>query len=132
MMCASRLYCDKQVRDLTNFPLIKMSEGKFKYIMAQVYIHGAMASAREVIRGSSSQKYHIDIYDTLRKEAKQYDLCTQCTGGGYIVHDSQNKYLKIYGRSQAMGKADHEKTREILSEKYPGYKIDAEPGDFEE
>lgn len=72
----------------------------------------------------------VDVYDQLQKEANKFDLCTQCLGGGIMVHDNDKNYIKIYGRSQTLGKADHHETREVLYEdcKYSAYKIDAESG----
>ncbi|XP_034667926.1 sex-regulated protein janus-B [Drosophila subobscura] len=131
LMRATRLYCDSAVRSLINFPVVKMEKGKSKYVMSHVYIHGMMGSAKQVIRSSPRAKYHLHVYDKLQKEANGLGLCTQGLGGGYLVYDPQNKYIKLYGRSGVLGKADHEKAKEILRKACPGCKIDAESGEIE-
>ncbi|KAH8293274.1 hypothetical protein KR018_006722 [Drosophila ironensis] len=126
-----RPYCAKIMQSLVKFPVAKIEDGKNKYMMAHVYIHGDMGNAKTVIRTSAKAKYHIDIYDALQAEAHKLGLCTQGLGGGYLVHDAQNKYIKIYGRSQLLGKANHEDAREILQPIYGEHKIDAETGGME-
>lgn len=51
-------------------------------------------------------------------------LETECVGGGRIEHRPDLKRIKVYGYSQAYGKADHEETKRILIPKYPGYEIE--------
>ncbi|EDV58321.1 sex-regulated protein janus-B [Drosophila erecta] len=131
MMQVARLYCEKPMRSLVAFPVAKVESGKSKYMMAHVYIHGEMGSAKQVIRSHSKAKYHLDVYDELKKEAEAMGLCTQGLGGGYLVHDKEKKYIKLYGKSQALGKADHEAARELLQPIYNDHKIDAESGGME-
>jgi len=140
------------MRSLVAFPVAKVESGKSKYMMAHVYIHGEMGSAKQVIRSHAKAKYHrkwnsshdlwvtlyyilshspVDVYDELKKEAEAMGLCTQGLGGGYLVHDKEKKYIKLYGRSQALGKADHEAARELLQPIYNDHKIDAESGGME-
>ncbi|KAH8255518.1 hypothetical protein KR038_004956 [Drosophila bunnanda] len=125
-----RPYCERP-RNLVLFPVAKIVSGKSKYMMAKVYIHGEMGKAKEVVRSNSSAKYHLDIYDALKEEAEDKGLCTQGQGGGFLIHDEQKKYIKLYGKSQSLGKANHEAAKEVLLTVYEGYKIDAEPGDIE-
>ncbi|XP_017860355.1 PREDICTED: sex-regulated protein janus-B isoform X1 [Drosophila arizonae] len=126
----TRMCCDAKVKNLVAFPEVNIGEGKLKYILAKVYVHGEMGQSKTVIRGVSRVKYHLDVYDQLQKEANKLDLCTQCLGGGIMVHDNDKHYIKIYGRSQTLGRADHHEAREVLHEhdKYSSYKIDAESG----
>ncbi|KAH8356806.1 hypothetical protein KR200_005386 [Drosophila serrata] len=131
LACVVRPYCEKPVRNLVKFPVAKIQTGKSKYMMAKVYIHGEMGNAKEVIRSDSKAKYHLDVYDALKDEAEQQGLCTQGLGGGFLVHDEQKKYIKLYGKSQALGKANHESAKELLQRMYEGHKIDAESGDME-
>ncbi|KAH8402927.1 hypothetical protein KR222_000385, partial [Zaprionus bogoriensis] len=147
---ASRNYTCPAVSNLVGFPVVRISNGKLKYILAKVYIHGEMQHAKTVIRAVGRVKYHreysdrliltitetrmkclasiVHIYDELQREANKLELCTQCLGGGILVHDPDNSYIKIYGRSHTLGKADHRETRDILCDEYPTYKIDAEHG----
>ncbi|KAH8329150.1 hypothetical protein KR074_004760 [Drosophila pseudoananassae] len=128
---AFRSYCDNPNRHLITFPVAQIQEGKSKYMMAYVYIHGEMANAKIVIRSNAKAKYHLDVYDELQKEASKKGLCTQGLGGGYMVHDPEKKYMKLYGRSTTLGKADHENAREVLQPSYSDHKIDAESGGME-
>ncbi|KAH8260055.1 hypothetical protein KR026_002426 [Drosophila bipectinata] len=131
LVIALRFYCDNPNRNLITFPVAQIQEGKSKYMMAYVYIHGEMANAKIVIRSNARAKYHLDVYDELQKEASQKGLCTQGLGGGYMVHDPEKKYMKLYGRSTTLGKADHENAREVLQPSYSDHKIDAESGGME-
>ncbi|ALC39021.1 CG18662 [Drosophila busckii] len=129
---ATRKYCDVQMKKLVTLPLVDIPEGKFKYVAAKVYIHGDMGHARTIVRGFQRVKYHLDVYDRVQNEVAALELCTQCVGGGYIVHDKEKKYIKIYGKSQTLGKADHRETKSILHSKFPDYHIDAQSGGMEE
>jgi len=46
------------MRSLVAFPVAKVESGKSKYMMAHVYIHGEMGSAKQVIRSHAKAKYH--------------------------------------------------------------------------
>ncbi|KAH8245074.1 hypothetical protein KR032_004430 [Drosophila birchii] len=131
MASSVRSYCEKPVRNLIAFPVVKIQPGKSKYMMAKVYIHGEMGSAKQVIRSNAKAKYHLDVYDELKKEAEQQGLCTQGLGGGYLVHDKAKKYIKLYGKSVSLGKANHEAAKEVLQNGYDDHKIDAESGGIE-
>lgn len=112
-----------------SFPRVKtQGNGPQKYVLAAVYLHGEMVDVKYVIRASQDAKYHLHIYDKLKEEASKLNLCTQCFGGGYLEHDPGKGYIKIYGRSKLLGKANHRDTRDILCEEYPTYIIDAEHG----
>ncbi|XP_001355830.1 sex-regulated protein janus-B [Drosophila pseudoobscura] len=123
-----RSYSDSAVASLLKFPSVTLEEGKSKYVLSHVYIHGMMGQARQVIRSCPRAKYHLNIYETLKKEANKLGLCTQGLGGGYIEYDPQKKYIKVYGKSGVLGKADHKKSQAILHKAYPDVKIDAERG----
>ncbi|EDV94059.1 GH25086 [Drosophila grimshawi] len=128
-MRTTRNYCnDKKLKNLVTFPEITIGQGKLKYIIAKVFVHDESEQSKIVIRGVPRVKYHFDVYDQLQKEASAQDLCTECLGGGQMVHDNDKKYIKIYGRLQRLGKADHLETREILraNSQYAAYNIDAE------
>lgn len=108
--------------------VVANGKGPLKYILAAVYSHGEMVNAKYVVRAAEGVKYHLHLYDKLRQDAAKVDMCTQCLGGGYLEHDPKKGYIKIYGRSKLLGKANHRDTRDILCEKYPTYVIDAEHG----
>lgn len=50
-------------------------------------------------------------------------LVFSCLGGGRIYHNPDKKVLKIYGYSEAYGKADHELASTLIKEKYPNYEV---------
>lgn len=130
VLSVTRLYgCTVDRSNVHSIPtVVTQGSGPLKYVLAAVYVHGEMVDVKYVIRASQDAKYHLQIYDNLREEAAKLDLCTQCFGGGYLEHDPGKSYIKIYGRSKLLGKANHRDTRDILCEKYPTYEIDAEHG----
>lgn len=54
----TRMCCDAKVKNLVAFPDVNIGEGKLKYILAKVYVHGEMGQSKTVIRGVSRVKYH--------------------------------------------------------------------------
>lgn len=50
--------CDAKVKNLVAFPEVNIGEGKLKYILAKVYVHGEMGQSKTVIRGVPRVKYH--------------------------------------------------------------------------
>lgn len=104
---------------------------------------------RHFVRGYARCEYHADIYDPFEEKIRGQGLDAQCLGGGRIVHkvthglnlftllagchfnaisrvhfQPDEKYLKVYGYSMGFGKANHERSVEILKTKYPDYKIE--------
>ena len=77
-----------------------------------------------LVRGYSWAEYHADIYDAEEEKLRKNGLDGQCLGGGRIIHNPNEKYLKVYGYSMGFGKADHTKTVEVLKQRYPDYKIE--------
>lgn len=65
-----RSYCDTPMRNLITFPIAEIQEGKSKYMMAYVYIHGEMGNAKIVIRSNARAKYHRKF----RKESKNQSV----------------------------------------------------------
>ncbi|KAM8715024.1 hypothetical protein ACLKA7_002126 [Drosophila subpalustris] len=128
-LATRKFCCDNRMSSLVSFPEVAVGDGKLKYILAKVYIHGEMGHAKTVVRTLGRVKYHLNIYDQLQKEAAAKNLCTQCLGGGTLVHDPEKHYIKIFGQSQTLGRANHDETKSILNDKYPDYKIDAESSD---
>lgn len=54
----ARTSCEAKVKNLVAFPEVAIGEGKLKYILAKVYIHGEMGQSKTVVRGVSRVKYH--------------------------------------------------------------------------
>lgn len=47
-------------------------------------------------------------------------------GGGTIMHDSVNKTIVIFGKSDIFGEANHYLTASLIREAYPDYKVTVE------
>jgi phosphohistidine phosphatase len=69
-------------------------------------------------------KFKADIYEEVSSSLQGLGLDTECLGGGRIEHDASEKRIKVYGYSQGYGKADHAKTKELLSKTYANYNIE--------
>ncbi|KAF5284071.1 hypothetical protein FQA39_LY17120 [Lamprigera yunnana] len=112
--------------------------GVFKYILLEA--HGASVDDKKyLVRGYAICNYHVidnfdliavDVNDLVTKELQKLkergDLpkwSTKVLGGGRIIHDSSQKSIKVYGYSQAYGKADHATTVELLRKVYDDYDI---------
>ncbi|XP_066595155.1 sex-regulated protein janus-A-like [Prorops nasuta] len=96
--------------------------GKFKYVLIDVQ---DASSKKLIVRGYARAQWHADIFEETERKVKELgkDLKTNCLGGGRILHDPDEKTLKVFGYSQGYGKADHEVTVSILKKKYPDYNI---------
>lgn len=66
-----------------------------------------------------------DIYDEVSSSLSGLGLETECVGGGRIEHRPDLKRIKVYGYSQAYGKADHEQSKRLITVDYPDYDIEA-------
>ena len=65
-----------------------------------------------------------DIYDEVSASLSALGLETECVGGGRIEHRPDLKRIKVYGYSQAYGRADHEQAKRLIAVDYPGYEIE--------
>merc|ERR1719192_3029465 len=79
---------------------------------------------KDLVRGYTFAEYHADVYDRTEEEVTKVGLDCECLGGGRIQHKEAEKYIKVYGYSMGFGKANHQKSVEILKRRYPDYKID--------
>jgi len=118
---------------LNNWESVGLSEeGTFKYVLIEAYAtekaEGDSEEEKEIskllVRGYSWGEYHADIYDSEEEKLRKKGLDAQCLGGGRIIHNPNEKYLKVYGYSMGFGRADHTKTVEVLTQRYPDYKIE--------
>lgn len=73
----------------------------------------------------SCLSFAADIYDEVSSSLAGLGLETECVGGGRIEHRPDLKRIKIYGYSQAYGKADHDQSKRLLQTDYPDYEIEA-------
>ncbi|KAK5650563.1 hypothetical protein RI129_001592 [Pyrocoelia pectoralis] len=103
--------------------------GVFKYILLELR-GGSPDDKKILVRGYGVCNYHVDVNDMVTDELQKLKLKgevdqwnTKVLGGGRIIHDSSNKTIKVYGYSQAYGKADHATTVELLRKVYSDYDI---------
>lgn len=99
------------------------NSGKFKYMLLN--IHDKTNDAfKPVVRGYKRAEWHANIYDETADQIKSYpDLEVESLGGGRILHNPENKSIKVYGYSQGYGKADHQISVDLLKKKYSDYNI---------
>ena len=101
--------------------------GIFKYILIELRSESA-DDIKMLVRGYGVCNYHVDVNDLVVGELEKLKLQGKITkwdlkvvGGGRIIHDSSNKTIKVYGYSQAYGKADHAVTVDLLKKVYSDY-----------
>ncbi|XP_018320103.1 14 kDa phosphohistidine phosphatase-like [Agrilus planipennis] len=105
--------------------------GVFKYILLKLTISDqGKNEEKTLVRGYAKCNYHVDVNDLVTDELNKLkekgsfnEWKTQVLGGGRIIHDPANKNIKVYGYSQAYGKAEHAVTVELLKKVYPDYDI---------
>lgn len=100
-------------------------EGVFKYVLIKVHKKEETSNESEkfIVRGFKWGPFHADIYEKYQEEIEKLGFETECVGGGRINHDPKGKTLKVYGYSQGYGLADHQKTTDLLKQKYAEYNI---------
>ena len=79
---------------------------------------------KDIVRGYHFAEYHADVYDKTESELTSAGLDCECLGGGRIEHKPQQKYIKVYGYSMGFGKANHQRSVEILKTNYKDYTIE--------
>nr|CAD7256671.1 unnamed protein product [Timema shepardi]CAD7403348.1 unnamed protein product [Timema poppensis]CAD7569464.1 unnamed protein product [Timema californicum] len=98
--------------------------GTFKYVLINVFDKSSGEEhPKMIVRGFKWAEYHADIYDNTAAKLQKLGLDTECLGGGRIIHDSENKRIKVFGYSIGFGRADHELTVGVLKKNYPDYEI---------
>ncbi|XP_022211186.2 sex-regulated protein janus-B, partial [Drosophila obscura] len=110
--------------NLLKVPRVEIKDGKLRYLLIMVYIHGDTRHGRTVVRGWNTDS-HDDIYDKNVSAMEKLGLCTKCLGGGRIDNDEGAKKIKIHGSCKTFGAANHYKTKDILlsSSKYKNFDI---------
>ncbi|EDV53127.1 sex-regulated protein janus-B [Drosophila erecta] len=98
---------------LINVPRVQLSNGKNKYLLMMIHMHGLTRFGRTIVRGSTS-KDHEEIFEEIEKEMDKIGICTKCLGGGFISNKEDKKVMKIYGCCKTFGEAPHGRTKDIL------------------
>jgi len=113
---------------LSDWPAAVIDNGTFKYVLIEVYATDPDQPDKEhsklLVRGNLSAEYHADVYDVEEESLRAKGLDCQCLGGGRILHEKSQKFIKVYGHSIGFGRADHTKTVEVLKTTFPDYKIE--------
>lgn len=99
-------------------PVRMDTSGSFKYIQI---ICQTDQGDQTVVRGWRDCDYHADILDKFQKDEPQNGK-VWCPGGGRITIDGQK--ITVFGYSIGFGRANHEKTCEILKEAMPGFHME--------
>uniref|UniRef100_A0A2R5LH07 Uncharacterized protein n=1 Tax=Ornithodoros turicata TaxID=34597 RepID=A0A2R5LH07_9ACAR len=110
-------------RPLDNVEDVVVDDGRFKYVLIRVH-DKQTGETKDIVRGSAAAAYHSDVYERVQSELETGGsgrLETECLGGGRIVHDPQNRRIQVFGHSQGYGLADHNRTCEILRQRFPEY-----------
>ena len=98
-------------------------EGKFKYILVDVWKEGAEDSVKTVVRGTKAAEFHPDIFAKVEPDIKAAGLECRVAGGGKIIHDPDSKVMKVFSKSTGFGRADHAKTVSIIKKEFEDYNI---------
>ncbi|XP_055344363.1 14 kDa phosphohistidine phosphatase-like [Paramacrobiotus metropolitanus] len=103
-------------RTMSSLPPVQIDDsGTYKYIL----IEGP--NGERLVRGTASADYHNKIFEAAEKDAKKQGVALKCLGGGKIQRDGNN--IKIFGKSEGFGPADHSVTAEVLKKAYPNAKV---------
>jgi len=119
---------DKKSKLLNDWPSVAIDIGTFKYVLIEAYATDSDQPDKEhsklLVRGNLSAEYHADVYDVEEESLRAKGLDCQCLGGGRILHEKSQKFIKVYGYSVGFGRADHTKTVEVLKQSFPDYNIE--------
>ncbi|CAF1197018.1 unnamed protein product [Rotaria sp. Silwood1] len=120
------LSMSKKIREISDVPDVDIGEaGCFKYILIEVRDRGTTyGKSKFVVRGDAACAYHADVLDIMESQIDPTKLTLDCKGGGRIRVDPQIRTISVYGYSMGFGRADHEKTVEILKKSYPEWTIE--------
>jgi phosphohistidine phosphatase len=116
----------KKIGEVSDVPDVDIAEaGCFKYILIDVRDRGgAYGKSKLVVRGDASCSYHADVLGLMEDQIDESKLILDCKGGGRMRVNPQTRTISVYGYSMGFGRADHEKTVEILKKKYPQWTIE--------
>ncbi len=110
---------------LKTWPSVNVDEGLFKYVLIKIMEKSSDHESRLIVRGYTWATFHNDVYRSEQDKLSRQGLLSECIGGGRIQHDPRKKQVKVYGYSNAFGRADHSLTVEILKTHFSGdYKIE--------
>ncbi|KAH9415722.1 14 kDa phosphohistidine phosphatase-like [Dermatophagoides pteronyssinus] len=108
-----------RVTNIDDLPDVDIdSNGRFKYILIKVIDDD---KSKFLVRGYKWAAYHADIFDVVAPQDSKFKY--ECVGGGRIQHSSEKKTIHVYGYSQGFGQADHKISCDLISKKYPDYKV---------
>lgn len=100
---------------------VVLDSGRFKYVLIRVH-DKETGQSKDIVRGSARAAYHADVYEQEQRNLEaEGRLETECLGGGRIVHEPENRRIEVFGYSQGYGKADHNRTCQLLRQRFPDY-----------
>ncbi|CAF3441344.1 unnamed protein product [Rotaria socialis] len=120
------LSMSKKFREISDVPDVDIGEaGCFKYILIEVRDRGTTFNqSKLVVRGDAACGFHADVLDIMEEQIDKAKLKLDCKGGGRIRVNPQKRIISVYGYSMGFGRADHDKTVEILKKQYPQWTIE--------
>ena len=102
------------------------SSGVFKYVLIELCDESASGKCEILVRGNIRASYHADIYEPFESEVSRlHNISVRVLGGGRIRADEETKEILVYGYSVAYGRANHEKTVDLIKSnpKFAEFKV---------
>lgn len=112
------------LENIQDIPKVEIDEGRQKYVLVKVQDEDG--KDHWFVRGNCGAAYHNDAATPLVRLLEGKGVHYEVVGGGRIMHDAENKNIKVYGHSigfpWAGGVYQHDRTCEVLREKFSDYK----------
>ena len=112
------------LENIADVPRAEIDDGLQKYVLVKVQDEGG--KDHWFVRGNCGAAYHNDAATPLVRLLEDKGVYYDVVGGGRILHDAAAKSIKVYGHSYgfpwAGGEYQHDKSCEVLREKYTDYK----------
>ena len=106
---------------MTKSEAIIEHEGDEKYILVRILEDG---EEKHVV-ASLPLDYHADILRELRDRLDGRAIVSDVLGGGILAIDRSKMEIRTYGMSGSFGGPPVDLVREVLSENFPEYSIEA-------
>ncbi|KAL3792000.1 hypothetical protein HJC23_011129 [Cyclotella cryptica] len=122
--------CTSRVGELSDdiVPSVSIDEGAHKYVLITACAPRApnSSSRKTFVYSKRGAEYHRNVAEhflPMLERSGYYDI--RITGGGRIIRDTNNKYIKIFGYSYGFGRADHQLAVDIVRESalFDGYNV---------
>lgn len=104
-------------------PSVEICEGAHKYVQITAARNGIEQTFVVSRRNAAYHRNAAEPFIEKLRRSGYYDI--EVTGGGRVAFDEDQKEISIYGYSYGFGKADHERSAEIVrqDERYKDYHV---------